>query len=164
MDANLFANLGPALAFLGAGIAAGLGGVGSAIGSGIAGNTAAGVTTEKPELFGQILVFQALPGSQAIYGLVGAFLVLFYVGFDGLSFAQGFEVLAACIPLGLTCLYSAIYQGKVAAAGIQLLAKNPGEAGKAIILAAMVETFAIFGFLITFLVLNAIKTAMTAAA
>ncbi|HAQ0974069.1 TPA: V-type ATP synthase subunit K, partial [Enterococcus faecium] len=46
--------------------------------------------------------------------------------------------------------------GKVAAAGIQILAKKPEHATKGIIFAAMVETYAILGFVISFLlVLNA---------
>ena len=49
-----------------------------------------------------------------------------------------------------------IAQGKVAAAGIQILAKKPEHATKGIIFAAMVETYAILGFVISFLlVLNA---------
>ncbi|EEV55929.1 ATP synthase subunit C [Enterococcus faecium 1,231,408] len=53
-------------------------------------------------------------------------------------------------------MFSGIAQGKVAAAGIQILAKKPEHATKGIIFAAMVETYAILGFVISFLlVLNA---------
>ena len=151
-------NFGPALALFGAAIAASLGGAGSSVGVGLAGATGAGVTTEKPELFGKVLLLQALPGSQAIYGLVGFFLVFFFVGVENITTtSQGLEVLAACIPLGLTGLFSGMFQGRVSAAGMNVLANNPGDVGKAIILSAIVETFAIFGFLVTFLALNAIK-------
>ena len=151
-------NFGPAIALFGAAVAAALGGAGSSIGVGLAGATGAGVTTEKPELFGKVLVLQALPGSQGIYGLVGAFLVLFFVGLENIAETQqGWQIFFACLPLGLTGLFSGIFQGKVSAAGMNILAKNPADAGKAIILSAIVETFAIFGFLVTFLALNAIK-------
>jgi V/A-type H+/Na+-transporting ATPase subunit K len=154
-------NFGPALALFGAAIASSLGGVGSSIGVGLAGASGAGVTTEKPELFGKVLLLQALPGSQAIYGLVGFFLVFFFVGMENIKDTYtGLAILAACIPLGVTGLFSGMFQGKVSAAGMNILANNPGDLGKAIILSAIVETFAIFGFLVTFLALNAIKGAI----
>lgn len=153
-------NFGPALALFGAAIASALGGAGSSIGVGLAGAAGAGVTTEKPELFGKVLLLQALPGSQAIYGLVGFFLVFFFVGMENIQDTYtGLAILAACIPLGVTGLFSGMFQGKVSAAGMNILANNPGDLGKAIILSAIVETFAIFGFLVTFLALNAIKGA-----
>ncbi|MBT4936878.1 permease, partial [Candidatus Peregrinibacteria bacterium] len=107
-------NFGPALALFGAAIASSLGGVGSSIGVGLAGASGAGVTTEKPELFGKVLLLQALPGSQAIYGLVGFFLVFFFVGMENIKDTYtGLAILAACIPLGVTGLFSGMFQGKV---------------------------------------------------
>jgi V/A-type H+/Na+-transporting ATPase subunit K len=151
-------NYGPGLALFGAAIASSLGGAGSSIGVGLAGEAGAGVTTEKPELFGKVLLLQALPGSQAIYGLVGFFLVFFFVGIDNIvDTSMGLAILGACIPLGVTGFFSGMFQGKVSAAGMNILANNPGDLGKAIILSAIVETFAIFGFLVTFLALNAIR-------
>ncbi len=153
---------GPALAALGAATAAALGGAGSAIGSGIAGQAASGVTSEKPELFGKLLVLEILPGSQGIYGLVGAFLVtLFFPHIMDLTASQGAYIFFACLPLAITGLFSGMFQGKVAAAGAQVVAKNPDGMGKAIVFAAIVETFAIFGLLITFLLLNNLKTAIS---
>jgi F0F1-type ATP synthase membrane subunit c/vacuolar-type H+-ATPase subunit K len=52
--------LGTALAFGGAAIAAGLAGVGSALGVGVAGEAAAGVMSEDPDKFGNVLVLQAI--------------------------------------------------------------------------------------------------------
>lgn len=152
---------GPALAALGAAVAAALGGAGSAIGSGIAGQAASGVASEKPELFGKLLVLEILPGSQGIYGLVGAFLVtLFFPNITELTASQGAYIFFACLPLGITGLFSGIFQGKVAASGAQIVAKNSEGMGNAIVFAAIVETFAIFGLLITFLLLNNLKGAM----
>ena len=161
METTLALTSGPALAFLGAAVAAALGGAGSAIGSGYAGKAAAGVTSEKPELFGKLLILEALPGSQGVYGLVGAFLVtIFFPDITALTASQGAAIFFACLPLGITGLFSGIYQGKVAAAGAQIVAKNPNKLGSAIIYAALVETFAIFGFLITFVLLNNLKSAL----
>ena len=66
---------GQFFALLGAAVAA-LAGIGSAIGIGIAGQAAAGVVSEDPNKFGQVLVLQALPGTQGIYGLLIAFIIL----------------------------------------------------------------------------------------
>ncbi len=155
-------NWGPALAVLGASLAAILGGIGSSIGVGAAGKAGAGVTAEKPEAFGKLLVLEALPGSQGIYGLIGTFLVIAFFNsggltIGGLSMEAGMEIFFACLPLAITSLFSGIFQGKVAVAGANIVAKNPAEAGKAIVLAAIVETFAILGLLASFLLLNATK-------
>jgi len=146
-------NWGPALAILGAALAAALGGTGSVIGTQSIGKAASGVLSEKPDLFGKFLILTALPGSQGIYGLIGLFMVL--NGFDivNLTTAQGAMVLFACLPLAFTAMFSGAYQGKVLAAGANILAKNPSKWVNAMILAVMVETFAILGLLATILVL-----------
>lgn len=154
---------GVGLVFAGAAIAAGLGFTGSALGMGYAGQAGAGVTSEKPELFGRVLLMQALPGSQGIYGFVGAFLILNFAGLLGgadtttvIGVEQGFQFLMASIPLGIAALFSGIFQGKVSASGITMIAKDESLVARAIILSAMVETWAIFGLLISFILLNAI--------
>ena len=89
--------LGTALAFGGAATAAALAGVGSAIGVGIAGQAASGVVSEDPDKFGNVLVLQALPGTQGIYGLLIAFIIILNLGvIDGnvkdLTTFQGLSV------------------------------------------------------------------------
>ncbi|MBQ0108179.1 MAG: V-type ATP synthase subunit K [Phascolarctobacterium sp.] len=155
-------SLGTALAFFGAAIAAGLAGIGSAMGVGIAGQAASGVVSEDPDKFGSVLVLQALPGTQGIYGLLIAFIIVLNVGaIDGsikdLTLFQGLSLLAAGIPIGIGGLMSGIYQGKVAASGIYLTAKRPEEVGKGIILTAMVETYAVLSLLISFIMVNGVK-------
>ena len=147
---------GNALAILGAAIAA-LAGVGSGLGVGIAGQAAAGVLAEDPKKFGRTLLLQALPGTQGIYGLLMAFLIFARVGFFGgnmdVSLEQGWIIFASGIPVGLIGVWSGIGQGKAAAAGIMLMGKRPDQMAKGIIYAAMVETYAIFGLLISILIL-----------
>ncbi len=150
------------LAILGAALAAGLAGTGSAIGIGIAGQAGAGVITEDPEKFGKVLLLQALPGTQGIYGFLAAILVMQKVGLFGgaaaaINAGVGLQVLGACLPIAIAGLSSGIYQGKVSAAGIFLTAKRPEESGKGLILSAMVETYAVLGLLATFLLLNGIQ-------
>lgn len=151
---NQFFN-GQTLALLGAALAATLAGIGSAKGVGIVGEAASGMLIEDPSKFGKALLLQALPGTQGIYGLVTAFMILYKIGILGtpidLTVAQGVYFLMASIPMAFVGYLSAIHQGRVAAAGIHLIAKRPGEVGKAITSAALVETYAIFALLISLL-------------
>ncbi len=62
---------------LGAGLAIGLAGLGAGIGMGTAGSAAVGAITEKPETFGQAIIFLVFIEAVAIYGLVVAILLLF---------------------------------------------------------------------------------------
>jgi len=156
--------LGLALAIIGAALAVGLAGCGSSWGVGVAGQAASGVVSEDPEKFGKCLLLQALPGTQGIYGFLGAIMAIQKVGLLGgtvlpLTLDQGLQILFACIPVGLVGLISGYWQGKVSAAGMGIVAKKPQESGKPIIFAAMVETYAVLGLLTTILLLNGIKIA-----
>ena len=64
------ANLGLALAILGAAFAALLSGMGSARGVGIVGEAAAGLISEDPSKFTKVLILQILPGTQGLYGFI----------------------------------------------------------------------------------------------
>ena len=159
---TLFNFSGQFYALLGAAVAA-LAGIGSAIGIGIAGEAAAGIVSEDPKKFGQVLVLQALPGTQGIYGLLIAFIILLKVGLLGgggmadITVSQGAYILAASLPIGLVGIWSAIAQGKAAAAGIMLVGKKPSELAKGMIFAAMVETYAVLALLVSFLMINSIQ-------
>ncbi|MFT7615626.1 MAG: V/A-type H+-transporting ATPase subunit K [Candidatus Woesearchaeota archaeon] len=67
----------PGLIAIGAGLAIGIAACGSGIGQGLAAAAGAGATAENPSLLGKMLVFAALPETQAIYGFVIAILLLF---------------------------------------------------------------------------------------
>ena len=138
---------------LGIALAVGLSGIGSAKGVGIVGEAAAGLVTEEPEKFGKALVLELLPGTQGLYGFVIGFLILNNLS-TTTTLSQGLYLFAAALPIAITGLLSAIAQGKVAASGIQILAKNPDHNTKGIILSAMVETYALLGFVISFLLVN----------
>ena len=141
-------------ALIGAALAVILAGCGSAYGVGVAGQAAAGVVTEDPGKFS----IQLLPGTQGIYGLLVAFVALSRYGLLGaasaeLSVATGLMVMAACLPIGIVGLVSAIHQGKTAVASIGIVAKKPDQFGKAMLFPAMVETYAILALLISILAL-----------
>ena len=149
-------NLGLFFAILGAAFAAGFAGVGSARGVGIAGEAGAGLLTEKPELFGKVLILQILPGTQGLYGFIIALLLLNKIGLTGgtpieLTWSQGLSFFAACLPMAIAGYFSAVYQGRVAASGVSMIAKQSTETSKAMILSAMVETYAVLALLISFI-------------
>ncbi|MBN2456060.1 MAG: V-type ATP synthase subunit K [Sedimentisphaerales bacterium] len=156
---------GLVLAFLGAGIAALMAGIGSAIGIGIAGRSATGVLSEKPERYGQMFIMVVLPGTQGLYGFLGAFLIMLRMNFFGeggvapISVPLGLQILAAGLPVGFAGLVSAIHQGKVCSGGILMAAKRPEMAFKAgVIYAVFVELYAMLGLVVTmFIVLMGIS-------
>lgn len=142
-------------ALLGAAMATFLAGTGSAIGVGKAGVAAAGVIAEDPSKFGKVLILQLLPATQGIYGLLVAFIVLTNIGIIGgdpnISLVKGLLYFAACLPIAFAGLFSAIHQGRCSVAGIGTVAKKPDQFGKAILLPAMVETYAILALLVSML-------------
>lgn len=146
---------GTNLAILGAALATFLSGMGSAKGVGLVGEATAGLVAEDPDKFGKALILQALPMTQGLYGFVTGFLILVKInvfgGVTDLTVAEGAYFLMASLPIGIVGLYSGIKQGRVAAAGIKLIAKRPDEVGKAITSAALVETYAIFAVLVSLL-------------
>ena len=154
--------LGLTMAIMGGALAAILGGIGSAIGVGLAGQASSGVMSEDPEKFGSLLLLVALPGTQGIYGFLSAFLVILKLGLTTataatLTNAQGWQILIACLPVAFAGLVSGIHQGKVCASGVYMVAKQPKDLMKPVIMAALVETYAVLGLLITILLLNGIK-------
>ncbi len=151
-------SLGIALAILGAACAALFAGIGSAKGVGLVGEAAAGVVSVDPNKFSKVLILQLLPGTQGLYGLLTAILLLSRIGVIGsgaaaLTVSQGLMFFAASLPIAIVGLFSGIAQGRAAAAGVGIVAKKPDHSGKGIIMAAMVETYAILALLISILLI-----------
>ena len=149
---------GLAIALLGAGLAAALSGVGSAKGTGIAGEAGTGLICEDPSKFGKIMILQVIPGTQGLYGLVVWFFAIFRMGLmDGSAFdmtlIEGFRYFAACLPMALGGLLSAIAQGRVAAGSINILAKKPDDWSKGMELWITVEFYAILSLLASMLMI-----------
>lgn len=133
-------------------LAVALAGAGSAKGVGMAGEAAAGVVIDEPDKFGKSLVLQLLPGTQGLYGFVIGLFILFRLSVDT-PVDTGFMYMASGAVIGLAGLISAISQGKVSVAGINILAKNEEQQAKGIIFAVMVELYAILAFAISFFIL-----------
>jgi len=151
-------SLGIALAVLGAACAALFAGIGSAKGVGLVGEAAAGVVSVDPNKFSKVLILQLLPGTQGLYGLLTAILLLSRIGVIGsgaaeLTVAQGLMFFAASLPIAIVGLFSGIAQGRAAAVGVGIVAKKPDHSGKGIIMAAKGETYAILALLISILLI-----------
>lgn len=138
-------------------LAVGMSGVGSAKGVGIAGEAVAGLLTEQPEKFGKALILELLPGTQGLYGFVIGLLALGNLSADT-TLTQGVYLFLACMPIAIVGLWSAIAQGKAAAAAIQILAKKPEHNTKGIVLAVMVETYALIGFVVSIILITSISS------
>ena len=151
------------IAIIGAGLAAVLAGIGSAIGVQIAGRASAGVLSEKPELFGKLLLLQALPSTQGIYGFIVAVLVFVGIGFIGgnpiaeLTPDQGWQYFGACMPIGIVGLISAVLQARTAVSAIHMTAKQPDSSARGITMVALVETYAILALLVSILMVLALN-------
>lgn len=146
------------LVAIGAGLAIGTAGIGSGIGVGICGAAGAGVISENPNKFGTALVFQALPQTQAIYGLLVGILLLVGGGLLGgtgekvVPIEVGLVAVAAGLATGLAGL-SAIGQGIAASAGVGAASEKSDMFGRSMVFSVLPETQAIYGLLVAILIM-----------
>lgn len=131
-------------------LAVGLAGIGSAMNVGKTGQAAAALLKEEPEKFAQALILQLLPGTQGLYGFVIGLMIWLQMTPD-MPVSKGVTYIFVALPVAVVGYFSARYQGNVATAGLQILAKRPEEFMKGVILSAMVETYAILAFVVSFL-------------
>jgi len=129
-----------------------------ALAQGIAASSGARELSRNQKTFGKTLVLAALPETQSIYGLLVAILLLSSSGLitgqvKEVSVAAGLMALGAGISIGLAAPASAIAQGMAASAAIGAVAGNEKTFGKALVLAAVTETQAIYGLLVSILLI-----------
>ena len=74
-------------------------------------------------------------------------------GIGDLTVTQGLTIVVSCLPMAFGGWLSAIYQGRVAAASINVVAKRPDDWAKGIILCGVVEFYAILSLLASVLLL-----------
>ena len=148
---------GQVFAVMGAAAAMIFAGMGSAIGVGLVGECVYGLITEDPAKGSKATILQLLPGTQGLYGFITAFLIMIKTQLLSnplpLTTAQGLYFLFAALPIAVVGYQSAIKQGRVAATGINVLAKRPEAMGKAIMSASLVETYAILALLVSVLLI-----------
>lgn len=120
----------------------GLGLMGSAWGLSIAFQAAMGAGKQ---YFFDVLPLAVLPSTQGIYSLLAGLLKK-----DDLATNPSIGLIVLLV-VGLSCFISAIYQGKVCAAGIRSIADERNVLANGIVSAAMPETYAVLGFVSVFL-------------
>jgi len=148
---------GVSLAMIGAGLAIGVAAVGSGLGIGIAGAAAAGSVAEDKNNFKNSLILELLPQTQVIYGLIVAFLIMYFTGIIGGGTAEvseqaGYVAIGAGLAIGLAGL-SAIGQGITCAGGIGAVAKDNSLLTQNIVFGAMSEIAAVFGLAVAILMI-----------
>ncbi len=135
--------VGPALAL-------GLSATGSSIGCGIAGMTTHAVMARVEEGHGKFIGMAAAPSSQVIYGFILMLLMARAIEEKTLAPGSGIGI-GLCA--GVAMMFSAIYQGKVCSTGIQASAKKPAIFGKCFAAVGIVESFALFAFVFSLLIM-----------
>lgn len=129
------------LGWLGVYAPVGLGALGSAIGVAIAGQAAIGAMLETDGGYGRFVGASAIPSSNVIYGIVVMFALQ-----RGITVGNGGALFAVGGLLGVTLLYTGVWQGRALASAIAASKSKTEIFGLALAPAAIVEGFAVFAF------------------
>ena len=135
------------LGYVGMGLMLGLSGIGSCDGTTIAANAAEGGLKKDASKSAGYMILSALPATQGLYGFLA-----FLLHFGKVTAETGTLWFGVGLGVGLVCLFSAIRQGRVCAAGIQGLSQGHDVQTNTMIYAAFPEFYAILGLVATFLV------------
>lgn len=127
-------------------------GIGSAVGLYKAGSAASAVIGEDAKKFSKVFILAVLPATQGIYGFVIAIIGSSSV-VDGMTMAQGLNLLAATLPMTIVGFASAIFQGLTSVSAILAVAKSDSVGTKMMLFPAMVETYAILSLVISIMLL-----------
>lgn len=136
-------------------------GIGSCIGLYKTSTAAAGVLGEQPKMFGKVMVLVLLPATQGIYGFIIGIIASGYL-VQGMSTALGWAMVGAVVPMALSGLISAYFQGKSASNCIYAVAKQESLSGKLIVYPGMIEFYAILGLIISIMLAGQVGSAITA--
>ena len=139
-----------AVKHLGPAISLGLGCIGSSVGSYIAGMASAAAMARTEEGHGKYIAMASAPSSQCIYGFI---LMLLMYGKIQAGTLSPMSAVFVGLFAGLAFLFSAIYQGKVCAAGIQASLKQPAVYGKCFAAIGILESFALFALVFSLLII-----------
>ncbi|MDB6081953.1 MAG: ntpK [Chlamydiia bacterium] len=127
-----------------------LGLIGSSIGCYTAGLASHAAMARTEEGHGKFIGMAAAPSSQSIYGFI--LMLLLYGRIKGGELSPIAGIFVGLLA-GLAFAASAIYQGKVAAAGIQASVKQPAVYGKCFAAVGILESFALFALVFSLLII-----------
>ncbi len=131
-------------------------GIASAMGLAIAGTSAMALSAEKEVGLGRILMLSALPFTQVIYAFAIAFFILMGVGLIGgagvppdvaMNSGSWVALFGIALIVGITGV-SAIPQGISAGASLSAIGKREKAFSGGLIISAMPEAVAMFGFVL----------------
>lgn len=131
-------------------ISLGLACMGSCVGCGIAGMASHAAMSRTEEGHGKFIGIAAAPSSQTVYGFLLMLLMSQNIQAGTLSPLSGIFIGTFS---GLAFMFSAIYQGKVCATGIQASLKQPAVFGKCFAAVGIIESFALFAFVFALLLM-----------
>ncbi|MGK5594878.1 MAG: ATP synthase subunit C [Parachlamydiaceae bacterium] len=138
-----FDMVGPALAL-------GFSAIGCAVGCGIAGMASHAAMSRTEEGHGKFIGLASAPSSQIIYGFILMLLMSQRIEAGSLAPLSGIAIgLASGTAIG----FSAVYQGKVCASGIEATLRQPSVFGKCFAAVGIIESFALFAFVFALLIM-----------
>lgn len=123
---------------------------GSSIGCYIAGLASSAAMARVEEGHGKFIAMASMPSSQCIYGFILMLLMYRKIEAGALSPIGGIFI---GLFAGLAFMASAVFQGKVAAAGIQASLKQPSVYGKCFAAIGILESFALFALVFSLLIM-----------
>ncbi len=153
--------MGYTVAMIGIALCVLLCGIGSCIGLFKTSTAASGVLGEDPKKFGKVMVLVLLPATQGIYGFIIGIIASGYL-VQGMSTALGWAMVGAVVPMALSGLISAFFQGKSASNCIYAVARQESLSGKLIVYPGMIEFYAILGLIISIMLAGQVGSAITA--
>lgn len=136
---------------IGPGIVLALGCIGSTIGCAIAGMASHGVMSRVEEGHAKYVALSATPSTQSIIGFLLMIFMNQSIRAGTLSPMSGIGI---ALFVGTAIMFSAIFQGKCAATAIQATAKNPALFGMSFAAIGIIESFALFAFVFTLLIIR----------
>lgn len=124
--------------------------IGAAIGCAIAGMVSIGVMSRVDDGHGKFIGLSAVPASQLIYGFIEMLLMKNSIDAGTLAPLSGVFI---GLGTGFAIMTAAIYQGMCCASAIQATAKQPSVFGKSFVAIGIVESFALFAFVFSLLLM-----------
>ena len=123
-------------------------GIGSCIGLYKTSTAAAGVLGEDPKKFGKVMVLVLLPATQGIYGFIIGIIASGSIA-QTMSTNLGWAMFVAVMPMAISGIVSAWFQGRSAVNCIYAVGKQESLSGKMIVYPGMIEFYAILGLIIS---------------
>ena len=147
--------MGYTIALIGIALCVLLCGIGSCIGLYKTSTAAAGILGEDPKKFGKVMVLVLLPATQGIYGFIIGIIASGGLAAE-MSVASGWAMFFAVLPMTVSGLVSAWFQGKTAVNCIYAVGKQESLSGKLIVYPGMIEFYAILGLIISIMLAGAV--------